>query len=115
MQDFSKEEFSLLGGSVISGDKDSHSAAHLINSGSQSQHFNPHVHHNHHPAFHHHHNSVISENDPSSIDGSPAVVVDEIKLSQSSDLIEASDSNKLEEVDRDLYPWSTNNIGSQFL
>ncbi|XP_065085512.1 uncharacterized protein LOC135707570 isoform X2 [Ochlerotatus camptorhynchus] len=104
MQDFTKEEFGLLGGSVVSSDKDL---------GSQSQHFNASIIHtsHHHPALHHHHHhGVIGGNVSES-----TVVADEIKLSQTSDLIEANESGKLEEADRDLYPWSTNHIGSQFL
>ncbi|XP_062717247.1 uncharacterized protein LOC109415955 isoform X4 [Aedes albopictus] len=108
MQDFTKEEFGLLGGSVISGDKDL---------SSQNQHFNVHIHgnHLHHQTLQHHHHhhqhGVIGGN----IIPESTTIADEIKLSQNSDLIEANESGKLEEADRDLYPWSTNNIGSQFL
>ncbi|XP_021706277.1 serine/arginine repetitive matrix protein 2 isoform X2 [Aedes aegypti] len=106
MQDFTKEEFGLLGGSVVSSDKDL---------SSQSQHFNVHIHGNlHHQTLqhhHHHHHGVIGIN----IIPESTTIVDEIKLSQNSDLIEANESGKLEEADRDLYSWSTTNIGSQLL
>ncbi|XP_050095666.1 proteoglycan 4 isoform X2 [Anopheles aquasalis] len=42
--------------------------------------------------------------------------VDEIKLTSIPDLLESGDSSKLEEADRDLYPWHTEaDIGSRFL
>lgn len=112
MQDFSKEEFGLLGASVVGTDKD------LIHTGGvggiQSQHLvQSHIHNGgangiHHSGLHH----VVGN-----IGSSSVVVVDDIKLGQASDLIEASDASKLDsEVDRDLYPWSTSHhIGSQFL
>lgn len=104
MQDFSKEEFGLLGASVVGSDKD------LIHVANQSQHLNSHIHHGGHNQGLHHH-SLISGNGPAVVTS-----VDDIKLSHTSELIETSDSGKLEEADRDLYPWSTNtNIGSQFL
>ncbi|XP_062560095.1 uncharacterized protein LOC134224646 isoform X2 [Armigeres subalbatus] len=104
MQDFTKEEFGLLGGSVVSVDKDL---------SSHSQHFNVHIHGNHHhqSLHHHHHHGVIGGN----IIPESSSIADEIKLNQNGDLIETNESSKLEEADRDLYPWSTNNIGSQFL
>ncbi|XP_058065387.1 uncharacterized protein LOC131215028 [Anopheles bellator] len=44
------------------------------------------------------------------------VGIDDIKLTSIPDLLETSDGGKLEEVDRDLYPWHTGpNIGSRFL
>lgn len=110
MQDFSKEEFGLLGASVVGTDKD---LIHTGGGGIQSQHLvqSHHIHNGTGGGIHHsglHHGSVGS---------SSVVVVDDIKLGQASDLIEASDASKLDsEVDRDLYPWSTSHhIGSQFL
>ncbi|XP_058833642.1 uncharacterized protein LOC131691345 isoform X2 [Topomyia yanbarensis] len=114
MQDFSKEEFSLLGASAVGSDKDLSSVPSLIISGIQSQNFNSHIHSGHLQVLHHHH-SVITGNDSVPLGSASAVLVDDIKLNQTSELIEPNDSGKLEEVDRDLYPWNTTNIGSQFL
>ncbi|XP_052860503.1 uncharacterized protein LOC128267657 [Anopheles cruzii] len=44
------------------------------------------------------------------------VGIDDIKLTSIPELLESSDGGKLEEVERDLYPWHTGpNIGSRFL
>ncbi|XP_038111568.1 uncharacterized protein LOC6043551 isoform X3 [Culex quinquefasciatus] len=109
MQDFSKEEFGLLGASVVGSDKD------LLPTGvvgvQPSQHLASHIHHGGvHPGLAHHVHVVGNGSSSSGV-----VVVDDIKPG---DLIEAGDVGKLDsEVDRDLYPWSTigHHIGSQFL
>lgn len=106
MQDFSKEEFGLLGASVVGSDKD------LLPTGGvqSSQHLASHIHHAVHPGLAHHVHVVGNGSSSSGV-----VVVDDIKPG---DLIEAGDVGKLDsEVDRDLYPWSTisHHIGSQFL
>ncbi|XP_058459717.1 uncharacterized protein LOC131435637 isoform X2 [Malaya genurostris] len=110
MQDFSKEEFGLLGASVVGNDKDITSTPSLIISGIQTHNYNSHININHLQVLQH--NQVTGNG---SVPLGSASVVDDIKLNQTNELIEANESGKLEEVDRDLYPWSTNNIGSQFL
>ncbi|XP_055535987.1 uncharacterized protein LOC129724816 isoform X2 [Wyeomyia smithii] len=118
MQDFSKEEYGLLGTSVVGSDKDLSSASSLIISAGHSQSCNLHLSHNHQQVLNHHgnhHQDAINENVTVSTSDSTVVLVDDLKLSQPSDLLEANDSGKLEETDRDLYPWSTTNIGSKFL
>ncbi|XP_052900296.1 uncharacterized protein LOC128306735 [Anopheles moucheti] len=95
MQDFSKDDLGLLGSSGVSNEKDplGHS----------------HTHQDHHTVHQNHLSSSGSGN-------SVGLVVDEIKLTHIPDLLESGDGNKLEETERDLYPWHTGaNIGSRFL
>lgn len=95
MQDFSKDDLGLLGSSGVSHDKDS-----LVHT---------HTHHDHHTVHQSHLSSTGSGH-------SVGLVVDEIKLTHIPDLLEPGDGSKLEESDRDLYPWHTGaNIGSRFL
>ncbi|XP_053686111.1 uncharacterized protein LOC128735651 [Sabethes cyaneus] len=118
MQDFSKEEYGLLGASVVGSDKDLGSGSSLIISAGQSQNYNLHIHHNHHQGLtphNNHHQGAISENGTVSVGNSSTVLADDLKLGQPSDLLEPNDGSKLEETDRDLYPWSTTNNGSKFL
>uniref|UniRef100_A0A182MLY4 Uncharacterized protein n=1 Tax=Anopheles culicifacies TaxID=139723 RepID=A0A182MLY4_9DIPT len=92
MQDFSKEDLGLLGSSGVSNEKDPLGHTHTHNQDHQS-----HLH------------SGGSGN-------SIGLVVEEIKLTHIPDLLESGDGSKLEETERDLYPWHTGaNIGSRFL
>uniref|UniRef100_A0A182PLX7 Uncharacterized protein n=1 Tax=Anopheles epiroticus TaxID=199890 RepID=A0A182PLX7_9DIPT len=94
MQDFSKDDLGLLSSSVVSSDKDPLVHTHLQQS------------HDHQPV----HQTVHLHTAGS------ALRVDDIKLTAIPDLLEPGDGNKLEESDRDLYPWHTgSNIGSRFL
>ncbi|ETN59073.1 hypothetical protein AND_009313 [Anopheles darlingi] len=62
---------------------------------------------------------IVVNNDKDHSGSQNAVVgigVDEIKLTSIPDLLESGDGSKLEEADRDLYPWHTEaDIGSRFL
>ncbi|XP_049291820.1 uncharacterized protein LOC125768348 isoform X1 [Anopheles funestus] len=95
MQDFSKDDLGLLSSSGVSNEKDSLGHSH--------------IHQDHHTVHQSHLSSTGSGN-------SVGLVVDEIKLTNIPDLLEPGDANKLEETERDLYPWHTGaNIGSRFL
>ncbi|XP_055598729.1 uncharacterized protein LOC129748230 isoform X2 [Uranotaenia lowii] len=127
MQDFTKDEFGLLGGSVVGSDKVLDPAGSLIHVTegliSSNQPFigahqigsHQYLNHQHHQQFQH--GAQILQNSSGLIvNGSTGTVTDEIKLSQSnSDLIDTTGGSKLEETDRHLYPWNTSHIGSQFL
>ncbi|XP_050080128.1 uncharacterized protein LOC126567851 [Anopheles maculipalpis] len=96
MQDFSKDDLGLLGSSGVSHEKDT-----LVHT---------HAQHDHHNAVHQSHLSSTGSGH------SVGLVVDEIKLTHIPDLLEPGDGGKLEESDRDLYPWHTGaTIGSRFL
>ncbi|XP_058116758.1 uncharacterized protein LOC131288552 [Anopheles ziemanni] len=101
MQDFSKDDLGLLGSGVVSGDKDLLGHPHSQQSHDQ----------------HHHTGSQPIHLHPSG-SGSVGLVsgIDEIKLTHIPDLLEPADGSKLEDSERDLYPWHTGtNIGSRFL
>ncbi|XP_040168171.1 uncharacterized protein LOC120903047 isoform X1 [Anopheles arabiensis] len=86
MQDFSKDDLGLLSSSVVV----SSDKDPLVHTHLQQSHDHPSVHQTHR--------------------------VDDIKLTNIPDLLEPGDANKLEEPERDLYPWHTgSNIGSRFL
>lgn len=86
MQDFSKDDLGLLSSSVVV----SSDKDPLVHTHLQQSHDYPSVHQTHR--------------------------VDDIKLTNIPDLLEPGDANKLEEPERDLYPWHTgSNIGSRFL
>ncbi|XP_053681369.1 uncharacterized protein LOC128732222 [Anopheles nili] len=103
MQDFSKDDLGLLGSGVISNDKDP------LGHTQQTQ--QP---HDHHGVHHSHLHSTGSGNVVGLV---PGIGVDDIKLTHIPDLLEPGDAGKLEEPERDLYPWHTSadNIGSRFL
>uniref|UniRef100_A0A182K4D6 Uncharacterized protein n=1 Tax=Anopheles christyi TaxID=43041 RepID=A0A182K4D6_9DIPT len=99
MQDFSKEvDLGLLSTSVVSSDKDP-----LVHTHLQQQS------HDHQAVHQTHLHAAGSGN-------TIALRVDDIKLTTIPDLLEPGDGSKLEESERDLYPWHTgSNIGSRFL
>uniref|UniRef100_A0A182YCE6 Uncharacterized protein n=1 Tax=Anopheles stephensi TaxID=30069 RepID=A0A182YCE6_ANOST len=96
MQDFAKDDLGLLGSSGVSHEKDP-----LVHT---------HPQHDHHTV---HQSHLSSAGSGHSVVG---LVVDEIKLTHIPDLLEPGDGGKLEESERDLYPWHTGaNISSRFL
>uniref|UniRef100_A0A182IWF4 Uncharacterized protein n=1 Tax=Anopheles atroparvus TaxID=41427 RepID=A0A182IWF4_ANOAO len=102
MQDFAKDDLGLLGSNIVNSEKD------LLGHSHPQQ-----------PLVHHHVGSHQIHLHPTGGGGVGLVGgigVDDIKLTHIPDLLEPADGSKLEESERDLYPWHTgSNIGSRFL